>query len=81
MTGKVEHDIQTRHGFAQKRGGKMLVSGRHPEVFVPSQLSDSVEVCALHSQPARRRVAEVMETRSPWTFTLSRAWTRTLEKG
>jgi hypothetical protein len=40
----------------------MLVPRCHPQVFVSSQLRYGVNIRALHSQPARRRVAEVAET-------------------
>jgi len=41
----------------------MLVSSRHPQIFVPQQQRNGVDVRPLHSEPTRRRVAKIVEAK------------------
>ena len=41
----------------------MLIARGHSEVFVAQELSYRVDVCALHPEPACRRVSEVVESK------------------
>jgi hypothetical protein len=73
VTQIAEHCIKPANGVRKKGRAKVLVSRGQTEVFVSQELSDGVNIRALHSHPTRCRVPQIVKAKIENLFLLAEA--------